>query len=302
MDTVQIGDVWYLAAQYEQHRNRRRHAQQQQQQQERQDGMANGRSATPPSHAAAEQQQQQPLAKRARHDTHQQQQLGTSTSPPPDRQSTAAGDGANAGTPKGAGKRGSDAGHKQQQQRDKHAGEKTGAGSSRQPGTTSPTQASAAAAAAARGAGGDAAGGELVLRPYKLGPAPDKLQQLWDDIAKVNIAPGVGGGVGAHTVALYGHPAAEPVLPVCLCHLSGAGCVCCSAGAGTDVWLAGQPVDACWCCVTLQHSNPSGLNHAKGVTTRGRRALCSVRFPAVCHAGSLVTALARVVVFLQKQP
>jgi hypothetical protein len=179
VDTVHVGDVWHLAAQYEQRRNRRR--QQQEQQQKAQCSKPNGRALTPPATSASP-EQQQPAAKRARLDLQQLPPLGA-----------ASGSGTG-GTHSVAHKRASDPGHPQQQQQQQAKDAKSVRAMSEQPAGLSWAPLATPPPAASEGAGGGkssgdaegrAAAAELVLRPYKLGPPPDELQQRWDDIAKV---------------------------------------------------------------------------------------------------------------------
>lgn len=224
VDTVNVCDVWYLAAQYEQRQNRRRHAQQQQEregsgEQEQQEhkqqgaaakeGLPNGRSPTPaaaPADKTASPEQQGPAPKRARLAQEQQQkeqQRKPSSTPPASAgggtaraasrsgtdgsQSPQAGQGPISGKGSKAAKAEEGAEGGQQQGSD---ATRSGSAGSEQPGSTRSRAAAAEADAAdvplaAAGGDGGVAPAELVLPPYKLGPRPDKLQQLWDDVAKV---------------------------------------------------------------------------------------------------------------------
>jgi len=174
---VHVGDVWYLAAQYEQRRMRRRHTQQQQQQGKKPHQLGGDANGLSPADG-----HQPPAAKRAKLDKQQQQHAPTGISwsasddmPTPAGEVTSEG-----GTPRGP-SRHAPADDKQQRSRLGGAGQ--AAGSSRQPGRH-PNSTSAAA-------GGGAS--ELMLRPFKVGPTPDKLQQLWDDVQKVSGGGGQGG-------------------------------------------------------------------------------------------------------------
>lgn len=221
VDTVNVCDVWYLAAQYEQRQNRRRHAQRQQerersgkeeQQEEKQQGAAakeglpNVRSPTPaaaPADKTASPEQQGPTPKRPRLAREQQEQQRKPSSTPPasagggtaraasrsgtdGSQSPQAGQGPVSG--KGSKAEGEAEGAEGVQQQGSDA-TRSGSAGSEQPGSTHSRAAAAEADTAdaplAAAGGGGVAPAELVLPPYKLGPRPDKLQQLWDDVAKV---------------------------------------------------------------------------------------------------------------------
>jgi hypothetical protein len=119
------------------------------------------------------------------------------------------------GTHNAAHKRASDPGHLLQQQQQQAKDAKSARAMSEQPSGLSwaplatPPPADVTDGADQGRHSGDAcraAAAELVLRPYKLGPPPDELQQRWDDIAKVRGAvcgAGVLSWLGLHFNSVF---------------------------------------------------------------------------------------------------
>lgn len=213
VDTVHMQDVFRLAAQHAQRRSRKERQQRQQQQQDKQDGPAAlaavnaGAAAVSSSSTSRAQQQQQGNQDEQQPEQQQQGQqdgrLAQQDGPTAGKQldgnamdvDVPASSGGNAEVPVSP----TAAKGTANQEASRHSGEGSAGDGSERGSTPAPGKAcngtASALAVLPPGAGcvvagspGVPPGPELLLPPYKLGPKPDVLKGMWEDIQKVGQA------------------------------------------------------------------------------------------------------------------